>query len=272
MAVRAREQASRTSEGAPAERRSASQRLLAMLEALTEFDSVGVTEIARRLGIPAANAYRMLKDLEREGFVEQSPETKRYRLTLKVFEIGAAVANRITVRDVAAIEMEKLARELGVAVNLGVLVGTEVLYLEKIQTDDTLVLNLPPGTRAPAHCTAMGKAILAFDSVDPKSVMGPGPYPACTPNSVTSFQEMERELGEIRQLGYAVDRQELSLGIWCVGAPIRSPKMDVLGAVSITLFRPSLDDEELARLGPMVMMTAKRIGARTGNLAFRNLR
>jgi IclR family KDG regulon transcriptional repressor len=261
-----------TRESEQATRSSATANVLVLLAALAEFESVGVTQIARHLSMPTANAYRLLRDLRRQGFVEQSSDSKRYRLTLRLFELGCAAANRTTVRDVAAIEMERLARQLGIAVNLGVLVGREVLYLEKIQTDDTLILNLPPGTRAPAHCTAMGKAMLAFESRSLAELVGEGPYASRTANSITTFEALQRELSDVRRRGYAVDREELTLGIWCVSAPIMSPRHDVLGALSVTAYRPAIDEDELARLGPLVVMTARRIAARTGNLAINNFR
>lgn len=240
--------------------------LLRLVEELAQFDSVGVTRIAHHLRIPAANAYRLLRVLEKTGYVEQLPRSKQYRLTLKLFELGCQVANRITIRDIAAVEMERLAIQSGLAVNLGTLVENEMLYLDKIQTDDILVLNLPPGRRAPLHCTAMGKAMLAFYHRSPREVLGEGPYLARTPHTITTLADLERALTEVRQKGYAIDRQELAVGIWCVGAPIISPRQEVLGAISVTTFMPVMDEGELERLGSLVTIAARRIAARTGHL------
>jgi IclR family transcriptional regulator, KDG regulon repressor len=240
--------------------------LLRLIEELAQFDSVGVTRIAQHLQIPAANAYRLLRVLEKTGFVEQLPRSKQYRLTLKVFELGCEVANRTTIRDIAAVEMERIAVQSALAVNLGMLVEKEVLYLDRIQTDDILVVNFPPGHRAPAHCTAMGKAMLAFYHRSPREVLGEGPYEARTPHTITTLERLEQALTEIRQKGYAVDRQEHFVGIWCVGAPIISSREEVLGAISLTTFAPAIDEGELERLGSLVIMAARRIAARSGHL------
>jgi IclR family KDG regulon transcriptional repressor len=241
--------------------------LLRLIEEMMSVDQIGATGVARQLGLSVATAFRLLKVLEHSGYAEQLPGSKQYRLTLKLFEIGCHVASRVTIRDLAAVEMERLARQTALAVNLGVLAGSDLLYLEKIQTDDILVLNLPPGMRAPAHCTAMGKAILAFVADDPRDVVGDGPYVQATEHSISSYEQLERELAEVRRVGYAVDRQELSVGIWCVAAPIINSRDDVLGAISVSALRASFEQSELAELGLYVLATARRIASRTG--AFR---
>src|SRR5215471_12881563 len=139
--------------------RSTTGDLLHLIEQLAGFDRVGVTRLARHLGVPAPTVYRMLRALERAGYVEQLAESREYRLTLKLFE----VASRTTLRDVAAVEVERLAQQAGLASNVSVLVDADVLYLAQVKTEDLLAVNLTPGSRAPATCTAMGKAMLAAD-------------------------------------------------------------------------------------------------------------
>lgn len=239
--------------------------LLQLLEELTQVDSAGVTQLARRMGTPPPNVYRLLRLLKQTGYVEQLPDSKQYRLTLKLFELGTASANRITIRDIAAVDMERLAAQSGITVNLGTLTGAEVLYLEKIQTDDAVVVNRPTGSRAPAHCTAMGKAMLAFGTRKLSESLGPEPFPARTQHSLTTYRDLEAELAHVRSRGYAIDRQELIVGIWCAAAPIIGVRGDVLGALSVTAYRPYIDDGELERLGELVQMSARRVAARAGN-------
>jgi IclR family KDG regulon transcriptional repressor len=243
--------------------------LLRLIEEMMSVERIGVTEVARQLDMPVATAFRLLKVLQHCGYAEQIPGSKQYRLTLKLFEIGCHVASTVTIRDLAAVEMERLARQTGLAVNLGVLAGTDVLYLDEIQTDDTLVLNLPPGRRAPAHCTAMGKAILAFASADPREILGDGPYPQATERSISTYEQLEQELAEVRRVGYAVDRQELSPAIWCVAAPVIGAPGEVLAAVSVSAMRASFPKEEIDELGLHVLAAVRRISARTGALRVR---
>jgi DNA-binding IclR family transcriptional regulator len=237
--------------------------LLRLIEKMMVVDQIGVSEVARRLELPVATAFRLLKVLEQCGYAEQVPDSKQYRLTLKLFEIGCHVASRGTIRDLAVVEMDRLARQTGLAVNLGVLTGRDVLYIHKVQTDDEkLIVDLPAGTRVPAHCTAMGKAMLAFSRGDLRDIVGDGPYPQLTEHSISTYEQLERDLEEIRRAGYAVDRQELSIGIWCVAAPVLDGRENVLGAISVAALRTHLDKQELDHLGLQVLATVRRIASR----------
>ena len=228
--------------------RSTTGDLLVLIEQLAGFDRVGVTRLARHLEVPAPTVYRMLRALERAGYVEQLAESKEYRLTLKLFELGSRVASRTTLRDLAAVEMERLAQQTGLASNVSVLVDRDVLYLAQVKTEELLAVNLTPGSRAPATCTAMGKAMLSVCG-DVRSVAGPGPYPSRTAYTITTYEDLTAELATIQRLGYAVDRQELNLGVWCVAAPILGVRQTRPAAVSVSVYRPELDAAEEERLG-----------------------
>jgi IclR family acetate operon transcriptional repressor len=218
------------------------------------------------LEIPVATTYRVLRLLERTGYVEQHKTSKEYRLTLKFFELGCEVASKTTIRDVATVEIERLADQTGMTTNLGVLVGGDVLYLSKIETDDLLTLNLPPGSRAPATCTAMGKAMLAFDTRPVESIVGEGPYNGRTDYSIRTLDALKKELTAIQSAGYAVDRQELAVGLWCVAASIPGPRDGQEGAISVSAYRPGMDEVESEELGEIVVGFASRISSRIGDL------
>jgi DNA-binding IclR family transcriptional regulator len=246
--------------------RSTTGDLLALVEVLAGVDRIGVTQLSRQMGVPVATAYRMLRVLERSGFVEQLSQSKEYRLTLKLFELGCQVASRTTMRDVAAVEIERLAQQTGTATNVGVLVDNYVLYLVKVETDELITLNLRPGSRAPATCTAMGKAMLAAETRPLRAIVGDGPYAARTEHSITTYKGLAAELEKVKRQGYAVDRQELSLGLWCIAAPIPGTRVAQSGAVSVASYGAELSAEECDRLGKLVVACAARIARRTEGL------
>jgi len=246
--------------------RSTTGDLLNLIEQLSNFDRIGVTRLARHLKVPVPTAYRMLRVLESAGYVEQLAESKEYRLTLKLFELGSKVASRTTLRDVAAVEVERLAQQSGLATNVSLLVGSDVLYLAQIKTEELLAVNLTPGSRAPATCTAMGKAMLAVEFRQLKSIVGPGPYPRRTEHSITTYEGLVAELAEVQRVGYAVDRQELNLGVFCVAAPILGVRQTQPAAVSVSAYRPQMDAAEEERLGNLVIAAATRISDRVGGL------
>ena len=111
--------------------------------------------------------------------------------------------------------------------------------LAQVKTEELLAVNLTPGSRAPATCTAMGKAMLAADFREVRAIVGPGPYPRRTEHSITTYDELASELTEIQRLGYAVDRQELNLGVWCVAAPILGVRQTQPAAVSVSAYAPT---------------------------------
>jgi IclR family transcriptional regulator, KDG regulon repressor len=246
--------------------RSTTGALLNLIDQLSNFDRIGVTRLARHLKVPVPTAYRMLRVLEGAGYVEQLAESKEYRLTLKLFELGSKVASRTTLRDVAAVEVERLAQQSGLATNVSLLVGSDVLYLAQVKTEELLAVNLTPGSRAPATCTAMGKAMLAVEFRQLASVVGPGPYPRRTEHSITTYAELAAELAEVQRVGYAVDRQELNLGVFCVAAPILGVRQTQPAAVSVSAYRPQMDAAEEERLGKLVIAAATRISDRVGGL------
>jgi IclR family KDG regulon transcriptional repressor len=250
----------------PQQARSTTGDLLRLLEQLSHFDRIGVTRLARHLEVPVPTAYRMLRALVETGYVEQLPESKEYRLTLKLFELGNRVASRTTLRDLAAVEVERLAQRSGLTANVSVLVDADVLYLAQVKTEELLLVNLTPGSRAPATCTAMGKAMLAVEYREVRTVVGSGPYPRRTEHSITTLEALTAELAEVQRVGYAVDRQELNLGAWCVAAPILGLRQTQPAAVSVSAYRPQLDQAEEERLGKLVIATASRIADRLGGL------
>ena len=170
-------------------------------------------------------------------------------------------------RDIAALEIERLSQQSGLAANVGVLIDDQVLYLGRYETDEVLMLNLRPGARLPATCTAMGKAMLAFETRPLRSVVGDGPFPSRTDNSITTYDALVAELADVQRRGYAVDRQELSIGLWCVGAPILGTRQAHYGAVSVTAYGAAMDEAEIERLGRLVVACAHRVSRRVGDLS-----
>jgi DNA-binding IclR family transcriptional regulator len=247
--------------------RSSNGEMLRLIEELATFDRIGVTRLSRHLGIPVANAHRILRTLERTGYVEQMPDLKEYRLTLKLFEIGCQVANRTTMRDIAALEIDRLSQQSGTTTNVGVLIDDYVLYLGKVEVNELLTLNLRPGSKVPAINSAMGKAMLAAEQRPLVDILGKGPFAPRTKFSITTLDSLESELIEVRSRGFAVDRQELTLGLWCIAAPIIGARSEQNGAVSTSSYGVDMSNREIERLSQLVMTCASRISRKIGGLS-----
>lgn len=238
---------------------------LSILEYLGSDPESGVNEIARSLKMPPSRAHRLLKTLLAHGFVHQDETTKQYWLGIKLFELGSSVTGQMGLRDAAYPEMKELHNQTGETVSLAILEGPTILYLERIQTDDLLVLNLPPGRRAPAHATALGKALLAsLDNARLDEVLKTSRLEQLTQHTFAAKGRLRKDLQATRERGYAIDNEEFVNGFRCVAAVIWGPRKEPVGAVSVSAPAERLDEAWLETLGALVRKAADRVSSRLG--------
>jgi IclR family transcriptional regulator, KDG regulon repressor len=182
--------------------------------------SLGVSELARRAGVPKSTAFRLLAYLEEGGYVERAG--KNYRLGWRLFELGNRVQHCRPrgLRDTAIPYLSELYVHTNHVVHLAVLEGSDVVYLEKIHGHQTLRTPTNVGGRVPAACTSLGKAILGFSDTDTiRRVLADG-LAQRTPYSISEPGRFLKELTRVREDGIAFDREEAALGLTCVAAPI----------------------------------------------------
>jgi DNA-binding IclR family transcriptional regulator len=238
---------------------------LRVLEYLAEREEAGVSEVSQELRIATSTAHRLLGALGAAGFVLQDGGRQKYRLSIKVFQLGARVANRHGLRQVAMPFMERLAAATGETANLGILHGTEVVYLEKVLNDDSMRLELQVGRGVPAHCTALGKAILAYQNpplLD--QLAGQIEFKPRTKNTITTMRALQRELLRVRRSGFALDREENFEGIRCVAAPVFDLNGVAIAAISLAGPASRLGDRHLLSLAREVVATAMRVSSGLG--------
>jgi DNA-binding IclR family transcriptional regulator len=207
---------------------------------------VGISEIARRSGLPKSTAYRLIASLEEQGFVER--RGVRYCLGKRLFELGNQVSwcRPRNLRDCALPYMCELFSLTQRTVHLAVLDGTDVLYIEKLQGHDQPNAPTRVGGRVSARTTALGKAMLAFSSpatIEAALRVAPTLH---TQYSIVLPEVFYQELAEVRRAGFAFDREEVRLGLTCVAAPILRNGM-AAGAVSISGSSPGFDPVAVAR-------------------------
>lgn len=221
---------------------------LTVLETMAGNDkSSGVTELADQLGLHKSNVHRLLQALVHQGFARRNPDTSRYELTMKLWELGARVFNRLDIRQESLPFMRKLAEETQETVHLSLLSGTEVLYIEKIDSPQPVRAYTVVGGRAPAQCVATGKAMLAWAD---KAVIEriASSLEKHTSLSITSKAGLMREMTLIREQGYAVNKGEWREQVMGLAAPIRDISGDVVAALGI-----SGPAERLVRVDDKVM-------------------
>jgi IclR family transcriptional regulator, acetate operon repressor len=178
---------------------------LQLLLAFRHSTSLRVTDVAERLGVARSTAHRLLAMLEYRDFVEQDPTTRAYVPGPALVDTGLAVVARMEGRRVARPIMERLSEQLGETVHFGVLRGNEVLFVEGVESTRALRAGSRVGVRLPAHCTAAGKAMLAELTLEELRRLLPERLEPRTQRSRTSRRDLERDLEQIRESGYATN-------------------------------------------------------------------
>jgi DNA-binding IclR family transcriptional regulator len=230
---------------------------LQVLEYLAESSEAGVSEISRAIGLAPSTTHRLLAALASREFLQQNPKSKKYQLGVKIFQLGSSVANRFGIRQAALVYMEKLSAESGETVNLGVLNRDEVIYLEKILNDDPIRVELQVGHAVPAHCTAMGKAMLAFQPPEKlEEIIASIRFEKRTGTTITDVETLRRELAAIQSQGYSIDDGELIEGIKCIAAPVVLSAKGAVAAISIAGPSFRLNAERVGVLVPMIKKAA----------------
>jgi IclR family transcriptional regulator, pca regulon regulatory protein len=246
------------------------ERGLAILGCFTsERPVLGIADIAQELGMSRSTTHRYVTTLLALGYLEQG-RSRKYRLGLRVTDLGMSALNSTGLRENAHPFLEELRERTGYTIGLAVLDGTEVLYVDRARswrrTERETDTGLYPGTRLPAHCTAMGKVLLAYLPEDVQDDLIPQlKLERNSPRTITSKQALRTELQHIREDGFAINEQELRPTLQAIAAPVRDESREVVAAIGIAANPEAISVEELTdALGPHLISTAARISSRLG--------
>ena len=219
-----------------------------ILETLCAGGEMGVAEISRSLNINKSTVYRIVSTLENIGYVTQKSYKGKYLPSLKMLTIGSQMAGITNLTKVIHPLLEKLSKKFRETANLAVLEEGRVVYIDKVESSETLRMDFAIGKRAPAHPTALGKVLLAYlpSESDLEEIIARG-LKRYTKKTITDPVVLKKELEKVRNEGFAVDDEELNLGIRCIGAPVLNHQNIIVAAISIA--------------GPSVRLTRKRLNA-----------
>ena len=212
-----------------------------------EKKELGISDMAKTLGKKVSTLHRTITILKQIGYIEQSEERGKYRLGLKVFELGCVFQNQSNVIKEAMDRIERLAKATNETVNLAVLDQElrEIAYIAKIESTQVLKTDIQIGTKLYAHCTALGKVLLAQldQSVIEKLFPPHARLPVYTGKSIASTDKLRKALSEVRRNGFALDLDEFREGVVCIARPFRDMNNRVVAAISVTApaFRCSPD-------------------------------
>jgi DNA-binding IclR family transcriptional regulator len=208
---------------------------LQVLEALARSErALGVSELALMLDLSKSNVHRLLQALVDLRYVVKNETTAEYSASLKLWELGNRVSLRVAVRHAAQTPMAELLLATRESVHLAVLEGHEVLYIHKLDSPQPVRAYFEIGGRAPAHCVATGKAMLAWQPEATLKQFAASGLQRYTAATIVDADDFLREMERVRHQGYAVNRGEWRDSVWAIGAPIRDSAGTVVAAVGIS--------------------------------------
>ena len=226
---------------------------------------LGVSELARRLGLGKSTVHRMLTTLVAEGLIEQNPRTGGYRLGIVMFELGEAVRVHMDLHAAVGPVLGELRAQTGESSQVGVLDGHEVVYVDRLESAHSLRLFTETGRRVPVHCTSSGKVLLAYLSETRRqAVLRAAPLTALTPHTITDRSQLAAELDRVRRRGWAEAINEREIGVASIAAPVRDVSGEVVAAISIGVPLARCSVMALRRLAPVIVEAAEAASRRLG--------
>jgi DNA-binding IclR family transcriptional regulator len=239
-------------------------RAVEILELLAREGWIGATDVARALEIHKSTAFRLLATLERHGLVEQSAQTSKYRLGARLPQLASAVTADLDLRRHAHPICERLAEQVGETVTLDLFENGDVVHIDQITRSSSVVSINWLGRRTPFHCTASGKVFLAFIPDDLGGRVLARKLKSYTPHTVIDHAELERQLEQIRKVGYGYTTEELEIGLNALAAPVRSADGQVIAAIDLSGPSHRLSVDGLAGFGELTRDAADEVSRRLG--------
>lgn len=223
------------------------ERTLDIMELLSEHENgLPIKDISEILDLHKSTVHRLLATLIHKGYVEKNIDNNNYIVTLKLFQLGSRKVENIDLIDIAKPYLNKLAELTNEVVHLVIREGAYIVYIDKVEGTQTIRMHSRIGRRSYMYCTGVGKAIMAsMDSNEMKDIWDKSKIVKLTDHTIIDFEDMQKELLDIRQRGYSLDNEENEIGVRCIAVPI----FDISGC----------SNAALSISGPTIRMTDEKI-------------
>jgi DNA-binding IclR family transcriptional regulator len=236
-----------------------------LLEILAQADGpMSLTRLAGQTGLQKSNVHRLLATLCQLGYTRQG-EASLYEPSLRLWEMGQRVYSRLSIASAARPLMRKLMESTGESAHLAIFDRVDIVYIERVETPNPVRAYTVTGGRAPAYCTASGKALLAWQPAETVRAVA-GLIERQTAETLTGLAALTKELTTVRAQGYAINVGEFRDNVAGLAAPVRLGNGDLIAAVGISGPLDRLRPRKLKSLAPVVVATAQGI-ARTVSAA-----
>jgi len=212
-----------------------------------------------------STVHRLMMVLEQHRLVVKNPETGRYRLGLRLYELGSRAIEGLDLRGRARPYLDRLQAEFGETVFFCILDEGQVFYVEKVESQRSVRTACTVGSRAPAYCTAVGKAMLAeLSEAEVNKIVRRWGLKPVTPNTIRTASALKVELKAVRSRGYAIDDEEKEEGLRCIGAAVRSHSGKLAAAMSVSGPAFRMSKERVPEIGRALMEAATKLSAELG--------
>jgi len=228
-----------------------------------------LAELSVNVGVPKPTMHRWLGSLEDAGLIQRTPDGRRYELAARASQLAFSILSNRPGGAVRHEILKRVVQEIGEACNLTILDGTEVAYLDRVESKWPLRITFQRGSRVPAYCSASGKLFLALMQPAKRDlILAEMKFEGLTENTITDRATLLKELSDIRRDGYALDREEYLSGLICLAVPIfhRKAKSRVCAAaLAIQAPVARLTQEDMLSKLPVLQQAAKSLGATIGD-------
>ena len=253
----------------PPESVAAVLKVFAILQALSEQRDTGISDLSVRLAMPKATVYRFLQTMKTLGYVRQEADSERYGLTMKAFELGAKALQYPELIDLAKHHMQMLADATGETVHLGTLIDSEIIYVHKVDSRHMLGMYSRVGRRAPLHCTAIGKVLMAWEHPERRALILKGAeFKRFRDKTIVEPEAFAAELEKVRAQGFGEDREEFDDHIRCLGVPIFDRLSQPIAGMSVSFPTFRYDEAKAPEVVKMLQAASRDISARLGCTRF----
>lgn len=237
-----------------------------------ERNEMKLSELSELLSINKSTLHGIIATLRYHGLMDQDPDTQKYRLGLGLLHLGAIVKDSLSITKFVKPYMEELVEVLEETVHFGALDGLDVVYLDKVEAQQSVRIVTNVGARNPSYCTGIGKVLLAdmdFDFLEEHLTEA---FEAKTPYTITNKDDLFQELTQINRNGYAMDNQEITLGLTCVAAPIYDGSGKAVYAMSVSGATARMNESQITKsifaLKKVTQEISKSLGYQSNELVY----
>lgn len=234
---------------------------VAILEAMAAARRpLGVSELGVLLGLPKPTAHRIVRMLESEGLLQREPGSRRYVSGARLIRLGLGIVAASMLSAPRHAILEALSQKIGETCNFGVMAGSHVVYLDRVESAWPFGLRFEPGSRVPLHCTSMGKLFLSLLPAQKRALLLKSiPLYRYTENTVTDAAHLETELEKIRSAHVSIDNQEFLAGVVCVAVPVRDPSGQPVAALAVSAPLARMSMQQGLRHVPLLQAAAEQL-------------